>query len=76
MAPNANDMSANPGIKLAPVDPLDEDFGFQPEDVVVSGFSGRFPECDSIDELRENLYAGVDMVNDKENRWPYGKRAD
>lgn len=73
MAPNANDVSVNIDAKPAPVDPLDEEFGFQPEDIVVSGFSGRFPECDSIDELREKLYAGVDMINDNATRWPYGK---
>lgn len=66
MAPNANESAVKPDV-------LSDEFGFQPEDVVISGFSGRLPECNSIDELREKLYAGEDLVTDEPSRWPYGK---
>lgn len=66
MAPNANESGVEPDV-------LSDEFGFQPEDVVITGFSGRLPECDSIDELKQKLYAGEDMVNDDPRRWPYGK---
>ncbi len=42
------------------------------EDIVISGVAGRFPESDSIDELRDNLYNNVDMITEDERRWPLG----
>lgn len=42
------------------------------DDVVISGLSGRFPESDSVDEFKRNLFDGVDMVTDDERRWPKG----
>lgn len=65
MAPNANDA---PNVNVQ-----SEDFGFQPEDVVITGISGRLPECDSIDEFRTKLYAGEDLVTGDPRRWPTGK---
>jgi len=65
MAPNAADND--------PTDVLSDEFGFRPEDVVVTGFSGRLPECDTVDEFRQKLYAGEDMVNGEPTRWPMGK---
>lgn len=44
----------------------------QDDDVVISGFSGRLPESNSIEEFKQNLYDGVDMVTDDERRWPSG----
>lgn len=73
MAPNATATAAAAVNAGQTPDVLSDEFGFQPDDVVISGFSGRFPECDSVDELREKLYAGYDMVNDDPRRWPYGK---
>lgn len=70
MAPNAHEVDAAP-VAGEP-DVLSDEFGFQPEDIVISGFSGRFPECDSIDEMRQKLYAGEDMVNAEPRRWPTG----
>ncbi|XP_022181594.1 fatty acid synthase-like [Myzus persicae] len=67
MAPNAHDV--DPAVEP---DVLSDEFGFRPEDIVISGFSGRFPECDSIDEMRQKLYAGEDMVNAEPRRWPTG----
>ncbi|XP_003739693.1 fatty acid synthase [Galendromus occidentalis] len=42
------------------------------EDVVLTGISGYFPQCDSFDEFKEKLFQGVDMVTDDELRWPRG----
>jgi fatty acid synthase len=42
------------------------------DDIVISGVAGRFPESDSIDELRDNLYNNVDMITEDERRWPLG----
>lgn len=75
MAPNATDSAAAAAAAAAGPDVLSDEFGFQPEDVVISGLSGRFPECDSIDEMRQKLYAGEDMVNGEPTRWPDGERA-
>ncbi|GBM54828.1 Fatty acid synthase [Araneus ventricosus] len=36
--------------------------GFNPEDIVISGISGRFPECDNVGELKEALYSKKDLV--------------
>lgn len=68
MAPNA----ADDPTAVKP-DVLSDEFGFRPEDVVITGFSGRLPECDTIDEFRQKLYAGEDMVNGEPTRWPMGK---
>lgn len=44
------------------------------EDVVISGFSGRFPMSDNIDELRENLFSMADLVQPmKDNKWKNGE---
>lgn len=42
------------------------------EDIVISGISGRYPESDNIDELKDNLYNHVDMVTADDRRWPMG----
>ncbi|XP_049523884.1 LOW QUALITY PROTEIN: fatty acid synthase-like [Dermacentor silvarum] len=42
------------------------------EDLVITGFSARFPQADSLAEFKEKLYAGVDFVTDDETRWPRG----
>ncbi|XP_077489973.1 fatty acid synthase-like [Amblyomma americanum] len=42
------------------------------EDVVITGFSARFPQADSLAEFKEKLYAGIDFVTDDEMRWPRG----
>lgn len=45
---------------------------FIEDDVVISGMSGRFPECDSIEEFYEKLFSGIDLVHDNDTRWPKG----
>lgn len=42
------------------------------DEIVISGFSGRLPESSNIQEFKENLFNGVDMVNDEPRRWPKG----
>lgn len=42
-------------------------------EVVISGISGRFPASDSLEELKFNLFAGVEMVTGGDARWPSGK---
>lgn len=42
------------------------------DDIVISGISGRLPESSNIEEFRNNLFNGVDMVNDDQRRWPAG----
>jgi fatty acid synthase, animal type len=37
--------------------------------IVVSGISGRFPNTENTQQLSDNLYGKVDMIDDKETRW-------
>ncbi|XP_076681300.1 fatty acid synthase-like [Andrena cerasifolii] len=39
------------------------------EEVVITGISGRFPECDNVNELKEKLMNKVDLVTDNSSRW-------
>lgn len=43
-----------------------------PDEIVISGFSGRLPESSTIEEFKSNLFDGIDMVNDEPRRWPDG----
>lgn len=43
-----------------------------PDDVVISGFSGRLPESSTIQEFKENFFNAIDMVNDDPRRFPSG----
>lgn len=40
--------------------------------VAITGLSGRLPESSNIEEFKNNLFEGVDMVNDDARRWPKG----
>jgi len=42
-------------------------------EIVLSGLSGRFPECSNVTEFWENLLSGVDMVTEDDRRWKPGK---
>jgi len=48
--------------------------GDSPDDVVITGIAGRFPEADNMVELREHLINGVDMTSEDDRRWDPGKR--
>ena len=43
------------------------------QEVVISGMSGRLPQANSIEEFKQNLYNGVDMVTENEKGWPAGE---
>lgn len=40
-----------------------------PEDVVISGIAGRFPESDDVREFLRNLENKVDMTSEDDRRW-------
>nr|XP_022904132.1 fatty acid synthase isoform X2 [Onthophagus taurus] len=42
------------------------------DDVVITGISGRFPESNNMEEFRQQLFDGIDLVTDDERRWPSG----
>lgn len=42
------------------------------EDVVLTGISGRLPESSNLDEFKQQLFEGVDMVTGDDRRWPPG----
>ncbi|XP_076656220.1 fatty acid synthase-like [Halictus rubicundus] len=62
--------SANSPIAREPV--INGSTQYLQDDIVISGFSGRFSESDNVDELKKNLFEGVDMITDDERRWPAG----
>ncbi|XP_057332495.1 fatty acid synthase [Microplitis mediator] len=41
-------------------------------EIVITGFSGRLPESENIEEFKRNLFDGIDLVTDDERRWPRG----
>ena len=43
------------------------------DSVVVSGISCRLPESDNMQEFRDNLMNGVDMVTEDDRRWKPGR---
>ncbi|XP_050542991.1 fatty acid synthase-like [Daktulosphaira vitifoliae] len=59
MAPNSQSTSGN--LKY-----IDND------DIVISGISGRFPNCDSFEEFKQKLFNGTDILAEGESRWPEG----
>ena len=44
-----------------------------PDDVVISGISGKFPESENMQEFADNLFNGVDMVTDDGRRFTPGQ---
>ena len=43
------------------------------EEIVISGISGRYPECESIKEFWDKLSAGIELISSDERRWPIGE---
>lgn len=43
------------------------------DEIVISGLSGRLPESSNIEEFKQQLLDGVDLVTDDDRRWPSGK---
>ena len=42
------------------------------DEIVISGISCRLPESDNMQEFRDNLVNGVDMVTEDDRRWKPG----
>lgn len=45
-------------------------------DVVISGLSGRYPESDNVEEFRQHLFNGDDMVTIDSKRWEPGQACE
>lgn len=41
-------------------------------EVVISGMSGRFPECEDVHKFKEKLYNGDDFITTDNRKWPIG----
>ena len=42
------------------------------DSIVITGIAGRYPCCESVDELRDSLFGGNDLVTEDDSRWPPG----
>lgn len=54
------------GRRLVKCDPGDE--------VVITGFSGSFPNSDGLLDFADKLFNKVDLISDDDRRWTIGKR--
>lgn len=43
------------------------------EDIVISGISGRYPECSNLTEFWTKLTSGVELISCDGRRWPVGE---
>lgn len=43
------------------------------DEIVISGMSGRLPESDNIEEFKQQLFDGVDLVTEDNRRWTPGR---
>lgn len=41
-------------------------------DIVISGISGRYPECENVEEFWHKLINGIPMYTADARRWPVG----
>lgn len=44
------------------------------ENVVLTGISCRLPQAENMQEFRDNLMNGIDMVTEDDTRWTPGNR--
>ena len=44
---------------------------FNPNNIVISGIAGRFPNSRNLSEFAHNLYNKIDMVDEAETRWKH-----
>lgn len=42
------------------------------EEVVISGFAGRFPESNNVEILKENIFNFKDCITEDNRRWKLG----
>lgn len=45
---------------------------YNDDDIVISGISGRFPNCDTFEEFKQKLFDGTDILEKEQERWPEG----
>lgn len=43
------------------------------DEIVISGFSGSFPNSDGLPNFAENLFNKVDLTSDDDRRWTMGR---
>lgn len=43
-------------------------------EVVISGISGRLPECENVEEFMDSLIKGIDLVTENSRRFKAGKK--
>ena len=60
------------GDSLPPSKSMRMDEGNQ-DDIVISGISGRYPDCDNINEFWDKLVSGVEFGTIDDRRWPVGE---
>ncbi|KAI1283697.1 Fatty acid synthase [Halotydeus destructor] len=41
-------------------------------DIAISGISGRFPSSEDLEQFKDNLFKGVDLITEDKHRWPPG----
>lgn len=39
------------------------------DEIVISGIVGKFPNCDNIEEIQNNLLNKMDCITDSKTRW-------
>lgn len=42
------------------------------DEIVITGMSGKFPECENINEFMEALFDNVDLVTENDRRFKAG----
>lgn len=43
------------------------------DEIVISGFSGSFPNSDGLPDFADKLFNKVDLISDDDRRWTIGK---
>lgn len=42
------------------------------DDIVISGISGRLPECQNVEEFWNALFSGTNLLTEDDRRYPPG----
>lgn len=53
--------------------PLKKHWCDHEDEIVISGISGRYPECENVNEFWDNLMSGEELVSIDDRRWPVGE---
>lgn len=65
MEVKSDDISIDARVETKPIS-----YKRLPDEIVISGLSGRLPESSTIQEFKVNLWQHHDMVSDEPRRWP------